>query len=268
MTSTPLTCSPAWYAYQLDSAQLPYKLLLIQNITDGKYYLVKSSTDLTTVSDLDALGGGSFSAIEYSAAAAYIVVSVGPPELRAPEQNGAPGNATLSYPGTGSAAPFLELGMLGLRVAALDEDDMISDSDTKLATQQSIKAYVDSQLLSLANGAVQSAYRFFKWDDGDGQFAFDRGLMFPKVVVLRGCVRITTAFDGTTPTITVGKNPLGSDEYLQSDDTDLTVEDKYVSDIGIYESAAETLYLDLVTDGSTVGEGMCVIEWVSTPTGA
>lgn len=27
----------------------------------------------------------------------------------------------------------------------LDEDDMVSDSDEKLATQQSIKAYVDSQ---------------------------------------------------------------------------------------------------------------------------
>ena len=32
--------------------------------------------------------------------------------------------------------------------AILDEDDMVSDSDTKLATQQSIKAYVDSQIAS------------------------------------------------------------------------------------------------------------------------
>jgi len=32
--------------------------------------------------------------------------------------------------------------------AILDEDDMVSDSDTKLATQQSIKAYVDAQIQS------------------------------------------------------------------------------------------------------------------------
>ena len=30
--------------------------------------------------------------------------------------------------------------------AVLDEDDMVSDSDTKLASQQSIKAYVDDKL--------------------------------------------------------------------------------------------------------------------------
>ena len=32
----------------------------------------------------------------------------------------------------------------------LDEDNMVSNSDTKLATQQSIKAYVDDSVLSEA----------------------------------------------------------------------------------------------------------------------
>ena len=42
---------------------------------------------------------------------------------------------------TGSAAAPSE-------VSVLDEDDLVSDSATALATQQSIKAYVDSQILS------------------------------------------------------------------------------------------------------------------------
>jgi len=40
-------------------------------------------------------------------------------------------------------------------VSILDEDDMASDSDTELATQQSIKAYVDSQA-----GGIPSSKRF------------------------------------------------------------------------------------------------------------
>lgn len=41
-----------------------------------------------------------------------------------------------------------------LAVDALDEDTMVSNSDTKLATQQSIKAYVDTQIA----GAPGSEY--------------------------------------------------------------------------------------------------------------
>ncbi len=48
-------------------------------------------------------------------------------------------------------APILNIGVSGS--AILDEDDMVSNSATKLATQQSIKAYVDS---SLGSGNVSS----------------------------------------------------------------------------------------------------------------
>jgi hypothetical protein len=41
-------------------------------------------------------------------------------------------------------SPVLNTGVSG--TAVLDEDNMSSDSDTQLATQQSIKAYVDSQV--------------------------------------------------------------------------------------------------------------------------
>jgi hypothetical protein len=43
-------------------------------------------------------------------------------------------------------SPVLNTGVSG--TAILDEDDMVSDSATQLATQQSIKAYVDSQVAS------------------------------------------------------------------------------------------------------------------------
>ena len=51
-------------------------------------------------------------------------------------------NKTLTSPSLTS--PVLDTSISG--TAFLDEDDMVSDSATKLASQQSIKAYVDSQV--------------------------------------------------------------------------------------------------------------------------
>ena len=42
--------------------------------------------------------------------------------------------------------------------AILDQDDMLSDSDTALATQQSIKAYVDSEISGVTANTLDSAY--------------------------------------------------------------------------------------------------------------
>ena len=51
-------------------------------------------------------------------------------------------------------------------VAILDEDDMVSDSDTALATQQSIKAYVDEYAMkySGATGTVSATTAYVDWD--------------------------------------------------------------------------------------------------------
>jgi len=67
-------------------------------------------------------------------------------------------NKTLTNPTLTS--PVLNTGVSG--TAILDEDDMSTDSATQLATQQSIKAYVDAQTLSLIdedNMATDSASR-------------------------------------------------------------------------------------------------------------
>jgi len=56
-------------------------------------------------------------------------------------------DADVTYTGT-AATSFLEFDGAKLKVSVLDEDDMVSDSATALPTQQSVKAYVDSQITS------------------------------------------------------------------------------------------------------------------------
>lgn len=64
-------------------------------------------------------------------------------------------------------SPVINTGVSG--TAVLDEDDMFSDSDTKLATQQSIKAYVDSQTASVSLTGIDdnaTGTRLIVSDDG------------------------------------------------------------------------------------------------------
>ena len=93
-------------------------------------------------------------------------------QLQAPAHSAFSGNVTLTLPATTSnlvgdtatqtltnktlTSPVLNTGVSGTAVA--DEDDMSSNSATKLATQQSIKAYVDSQAANMQ----------FVLEDGDG----------------------------------------------------------------------------------------------------
>ena len=49
-------------------------------------------------------------------------------------------------------SPVLNTGVSG--TAVLDEDNMASDSNTQLATQQSIKAYVDTQVATIPSGDI------------------------------------------------------------------------------------------------------------------
>ena len=78
--------------------------------------------------------------------------------------------------------------------AVLDEDNMASDSATKLATQQSIKAYVDNQIDT----------------DMDVNIASDSGsiaiTMDSETLTIAGGDNITTAASGNTVTITLATN--------------------------------------------------------------
>jgi len=99
-------------------------------------------------------------------------------------------------------------------VAILDEDDMVSNSDTALATQQSIKTYVDA----FAGGFTPSTYA------GEQSVTFPNGLIM-KFGLLTGvkttgktfsfssafptAVISATATGNTTNTITISSNYAG-----------------------------------------------------------
>ena len=71
-------------------------------------------------------------------------VTVGAGKVKAIYLDGSGTGANVAEVLDGAQLPNLQLGTDATVSAILDEDDMSSDSDTALATQQSIKAYVDS----------------------------------------------------------------------------------------------------------------------------
>ena len=82
-------------------------------------------------------------------------------------------NGSLKFETTGFGATIfgrldvdeLDIGTGVAVTTILDEDNMVSDSDTALATQQSIKAYVDNQL--------SGANLDFTGDTGSGSIVLD-----------------------------------------------------------------------------------------------
>ena len=78
--------------------------------------------------------------------------------------------------------------------AILDEDNMASDSDTALATQQSIKAYVDGEVSSLATTML------IQGDAGSGNIAFATDTLD----IAGTANEIETSYDNATKTLTVG----------------------------------------------------------------
>ena len=89
-------------------------------------------------------------------------------------------------------SPVLNTGASG--TAVLDEDDMASDSATKVATQQSIKAYVDNSIDTEMDVV-------FATDSGSGQITLDSETM-----TIAGGTNITTAASGNTVTVTLATN--------------------------------------------------------------
>ncbi len=78
--------------------------------------------------------------------------------------------------------------------AVLDEDNMASDSATKLATQQSIKAYVDAQIDADMDVNITS-------DSGSVAIVMDS-----ETLTIAGGSNITTAATGNTVTVTLSNN--------------------------------------------------------------
>ena len=78
--------------------------------------------------------------------------------------------------------------------AVLDEDNMASDSATKLATQQSIKAYVDNQIDADMDVNITS-------DSGSVAIVMDS-----ETLTIAGGSNITTAATGNTVTVTLSSS--------------------------------------------------------------
>ena len=78
--------------------------------------------------------------------------------------------------------------------AVLDEDNMASDSATKLATQQSIKAYVDNQIDADMDVNITS-------DSGSVAIVMDS-----ETLTIAGGSNITTAATGNTVTVTLASS--------------------------------------------------------------
>ena len=99
-------------------------------------------------------------------------------------------NKTFTTPTITSAV--LNTGASGS--AVLDEDDMSSDSATKVATQQSIKAYVDNSIDTEMDVV-------FAGDSSSGQITLDSETM-----TFAGGTNVTTAASGNTVTINLGND--------------------------------------------------------------
>jgi len=99
-------------------------------------------------------------------------------------------NKTLTTPTITSVV--LNTGVSGS--AILDEDNMASNSATKVATQQSIKAYVDDSIDADMDVV-------FAGDSGSGQITLDSETM-----TFAGGTNITTAASGNTVTINLSAN--------------------------------------------------------------
>jgi hypothetical protein len=94
-------------------------------------------------------------------------------------------------------SPVLDTGVSG--TAFLDEDNMASDSDTKLASQQSIKAYVDNQIDTDMD-------LVFAGDSGSGQITMDS-----ETITFSGGTNISTAASGNTVTMNLSSNVVRDD---------------------------------------------------------
>ena len=144
-------------------------------------------------------------------------------------------NKTLTSPTLTS--PVLNTGVSG--TAVLDEDNMASDSDTQLATQQSIKAYVDSQ--------VTAQDLDFQGDSG-GALSID---LDSESLTIAGGTGVTTTGSSNTVTIAVDAAQTGITSLLATDikigeDNETKIDFETADEIHFYAANAEQVY---VADG-------------------
>tara|TARA_B100000902_G_scaffold34893_1_gene41894 strand:- start:5937 stop:9167 length:3231 start_codon:yes stop_codon:yes gene_type:complete len=137
--------------------------------------------------------------------------------------------------------------------AFVDEDNMASDSATLVPTQQSVKAYVDSQVVAQDDGIVRAAITA---DSSASTFTIGA---IPSVsgrnyFANKAVLKVTTAFaGGSVDGFKITDNESSETTYITAAQADPTVTGTYVLDLGMEAlTSGTTLQLDAVqSDGST-----------------
>ena len=137
--------------------------------------------------------------------------------------------------------------------AFVDEDNMASNSATLVPTQQSVKAYVDSQVHTPDDGIVRATITA-----NSSASTFTIGAL-PNVsgrsyFANKAVLKVTTAFSGgSVDGFKITDDESSESTYVTAAQADPTVTGTYVLDLGMETlTAGTTLQLDLVqSDGST-----------------
>ena len=148
-------------------------------------------------------------------------------------------SATNLTAGTNTAsayAPDQTGGIVWIGAPILDEDNMASDDATKLATQQSIKAYVDSQVTAQDLDVAG--------DSGTMDIDLDSNTM-----TFTGTDPINTAASGTTLTISITDASTSAKGAASFDSSDFDVSSGAVS---IKDNSITLAYMAGGTDGNLI----------------
>ena len=133
------------------------------NISAGTLAAARGGTGLTSIS---TLLNSNVTSVSGNAGTATKIASI-------TNSNIVQLTTTQTLSGKTLTSPVLNTGVSG--TAIKDEDDMTSDSATHLATQQSIKAYVDSQGSSSSNTGGRQAFVLTHVGSGSGEVAGNTG---------------------------------------------------------------------------------------------
>jgi len=137
----------------------------------------------------------------------------------------------------------------------LDEDNMASDSATKVASQQSIKAYVDSEI-STVSSSVSTQDLDLQGDSG-GALAV---LLDSQTLTIAGGDSITTVGSGQTLTIDLDEN-ITVNQISSTDSTSVTINDNLNVEGTIQASGTiRTTTLDVNTLTSSDSSGININE--------
>jgi hypothetical protein len=139
----------------------------------------------------------------------------------------------------------------------LDEDDMASDSATKLASQQSIKAYSDSAIQTLTNKTLTTPKI-----DTINEETTDNGVTIDQVNIKDGST--ITAKSDQHLDLVAGTNKLVKTTVLRQDDTTDTYQGQQVTLVGWgYQQGDDTFQ---ISESVSFGVTFSSVPWVQVST--